>query len=383
MKASTTATLLATAAVASAQVALPSTIPILGYPFGQECQQTVLGLFTNGSFSQCFPASALLPLLTSSDNSIVPVLDNFMTELCYNQPCSNDTLTQAAQQISQGCASDLQASNITADTITMIFDIYPTLREVLCLKTTDYYTAESYGGFLGAPPIPISDAYNLTDGAFCVSSVLTQLSAYFGSNLTISYIEAAATGQNQTAVDLLTSIQPNILCNGCIFGAVDVLVAAYPGLANVTAAQVFGYINMTLPSSVPEDTTLPDVMDSTCAYVPLSVNSTVLPPGVSISIVNSTFPNAPANGEPITESTPTPEEPTSPQPSPSAPAGLPEPSEVVSSASAAASEAPTPSADASGAPAVPSVDPSAVPSASLPAVDPSATPAPPAASASA
>ena len=74
-------------------------------------------------------------MLTSSDNSIVPVLDNFMTELCYNQPCSNDTLTQAAQQISQGCASDLQASNITADTITMIFDIYPTLREVLCLKT--------------------------------------------------------------------------------------------------------------------------------------------------------------------------------------------------------------------------------------------------------
>lgn len=31
------------------------------HSFGQQCQQTVLGLFTNGSFSQCFPATALLP----------------------------------------------------------------------------------------------------------------------------------------------------------------------------------------------------------------------------------------------------------------------------------------------------------------------------------
>lgn len=41
--------------------------------------------------------------------------------------------------------------------------------------STDYYTEDSYGGFLGAPAIPISDAYNLTDGAFCVSSVLSTL----------------------------------------------------------------------------------------------------------------------------------------------------------------------------------------------------------------
>jgi hypothetical protein len=73
-------------------------------------------------------------VLTGND-SIIPTLDNFMTELCYNEPCSNDTLTQAAQQISQGCASDLQASNISSSTIEMIFNVYPILREVLCLKT--------------------------------------------------------------------------------------------------------------------------------------------------------------------------------------------------------------------------------------------------------
>lgn len=74
-------------------------------------------------------------MLTSTTDSIVPVLDNFMTELCYNEPCSNDTLTAAAQQVAQGCADDLTASGLTAEQLTEIFSIYPTLREVLCLKT--------------------------------------------------------------------------------------------------------------------------------------------------------------------------------------------------------------------------------------------------------
>lgn len=58
-----------------------------------------------------------------------------MTDLCYQAPCSNETLAAAASQIAQGCAADLQSSNLTAQTVTDAFSVYPTLREVLCLKT--------------------------------------------------------------------------------------------------------------------------------------------------------------------------------------------------------------------------------------------------------
>lgn len=299
MKFATSAALFAGLAAVSAQVNLPSTIPILGFPFGQQCQQTVLGLFTNSSFGQCFPAPALLPLL-SSNGSIIPVLDNFMTELCYMQPCSNATLTQAAQTIEAGCASDLATSKVSNQTIATIFGLYPLIREVLCLKTSNPYTAQSYGGFLGAPPIPISSAYNQTNGTFCVSSVLTQLSAYFGTNLTIPFIASAVTGANSTAQQLALGIQPNFACNECLFGGIDVVEAAYPALGQVPIAAILQYANVSYPD---QTATVNSLLNSTCAYKPLAVNTTQLPAGIVVSIVNSTFPNAPANGPATTMST--------------------------------------------------------------------------------
>lgn len=228
----------------------------------------------------------------------------------------------------------------------------------------------------------------MTDGAFCVSSVLTQLSAYVDANFTIPYITGAVTGSNSTAQDLFKEIQPNFICNGCIFGAVDVVAAAYPFIANVTVGEALAYANMTSllqSSTIPANATLPDLMDGECAYVPLAVNTTQLPPGVSISIVNNTAPNAPADGEAIQDDTPTPSEPESPIPEGSAPAGAPDAS--------AAPVAPAPVGPSASAPAAPSVTEAAgsataaLPSAasaaapSLPAVDPSATPAAPSASA--
>jgi hypothetical protein len=241
-------------------------------------------------------------------------------------------------------------------------------------SSTDYYTSESYGGFLGEPPIPISDAYNLTDGAFCVSSVLTQLSAYVDANLTIPYIAGAVTGANQTAQQLFTSIQPNFLCNGCIFGAVDVIASAYPAVADIPVAQVAAYANISLPTG---NATLQQVMDQECAYIPLAVNTTQLPPGVSVSIVNSTLPNAPADGETVEPDTPTPSNPEMPMPAPESPAGMP--SDMPSPSAEMPSD--MPSAPAVSAPSAPAASEVASAAPSLPAVDPSATPAAPSASA--
>lgn len=271
---------------AMAQVSLPT--EIAGLSFSTECQQAVLGALANSELSSCLPLASVVPALTSN-GSIIPLLDNFMSDLCYNQPCSDETLSAAAQAIAEGCSADLESEGLDDSVVTAAFDAYPLVREILCTKTDDPYTEESYGGFLGAPPVAIdSGEYNSTDGYFCVTSVLTQLSAYFGSDLSIPYLTGLVTGANQTAVDLLTSIEPNIICNDCIFAAAALIEQAYPEAGSVPFDVIFGLLNMTSP--LPEGTTINEFANDTCAYEDRSVPTDgTLPESVTVSIVDSTF----------------------------------------------------------------------------------------------
>lgn len=274
---------------ALAQVSLPPNLALpdqlAGLTFSQECQQAVIGALTGGDLS-CFPTAALLPLLTSN-GSIIPVLDDFMSELCYTEPCSDEALNSASEAVIAGCSNDLSGEGLSDNVVTTAFGAYPLIREVLCTKTDDPYTEESYGGFLGAPPTPITE-YNSTDGYFCVSSVLTQLSAYFGTELTLPYLTSIATGENQTAYDLATSIETNVICNDCIFAALALIEQEYPDAGSVPFDIIFGAFNLTSP--LPEGTTINEFADETCAYEGRSVSTDgTLPESVTVSIVNSTF----------------------------------------------------------------------------------------------
>lgn len=84
--------------------------------------------------ASCVNLQGLAPLATSN-GSIVPILDKWMTGLCSSQPCSNATLANVTQAIGSGCASDLAQYNITNSTLNDIISNYPLAREVLCLKT--------------------------------------------------------------------------------------------------------------------------------------------------------------------------------------------------------------------------------------------------------
>lgn len=221
-----------------------------------------------------------------------------MSELCYTEPCSDEDLDAAAQAVIAGCSNDLSGEGLDDSVVTTAFGAYPLVREILCTKTyvpppgpddlkstlhhscaladvqpsSDPYTEESYGGFLGPAPIEITpENYNSTDGYFCVTSVLTQLSAYFGDDLTVPYVASIVTGSNQTAVDLLTSIDANIICNDCIFAAAALIEEAYPEAGSVPFDVIFGVLNMTSP--LPEGTTINEYANDTCAYQDRSVST--------------------------------------------------------------------------------------------------------------
>lgn len=58
-----------------------------------------------------------------------------MSDLCYMQPCSNETLDAAAQTIIAGCSSDLEKDGLSDSVVTEAFGAYPLVREILCTKT--------------------------------------------------------------------------------------------------------------------------------------------------------------------------------------------------------------------------------------------------------
>lgn len=281
---------LALTALAGASTALAQ-LSLFGLTLSQGCETALLGAFTSSNISQCLPVSTLIPAFTSSA-PLIPALDSFMSDVCYTTPCSNATLQAATATIAAGCSSSL--SNVTgssstnnSDSLVMdVLQVYPVIREVLCLKTSNPYGTNNTADFLGPAPIPIT-SYNSTNGTFCVTSVLTQLSAYFGTNLTLPFIESISTHMNTTASGLYSGISSTFLCNDCIFAGVDVVERAYPSVGMTPVQEVAGVFNMSSSSTM----TLNGLLNSTCAYENLATTTNgTLPANITVSIINSTFP---------------------------------------------------------------------------------------------
>jgi hypothetical protein len=85
--------------------------------------------------------------------------------------------------------------------------------------------------------IPInSTSYNSTNGTFCVTEVLTDLSGYLGVNLTNSFIDTALLGGNSSVLQLIESIPPQALCSDCVVAGLELVELEYPGLGNASFA---------------------------------------------------------------------------------------------------------------------------------------------------
>ena len=80
----------------------------------------------------CF---SVLIVALASDSSVVPPLDEFMSQLCYNEPCTDDILNLASQRVTEGCSSDLQSDGFSDSVVMTAFQQYPLVREILCTKT--------------------------------------------------------------------------------------------------------------------------------------------------------------------------------------------------------------------------------------------------------
>jgi len=260
---------LAAAAGAAAQSVSPMSIVEAGLTLlSSQCQATVETLVNSSSpLYSCLQVPALLPAILTN-GSIVPYVDAYLSSVCAAAPCDTSTLNTTAAMIVSGCATDLARFNVDNETVYDVIGLYPLAREIACLKTTNA-TAPSNAS------IPInSTAYNNTNGTFCVTEVMTDLSGWLGANLTNSYLDTVALGGNTTAIQILETIPKTALCSDCVFAAIDLVQAEYPGLGSYNVSMNY---------------TVDGLLNATCPAYNATSNGTI-PSTVLESAGNSSFP---------------------------------------------------------------------------------------------
>lgn len=93
-------------------------------------------IFASPGAADCLATSSLIALATTSDNSsLVTPISNWLTNVCSSPKCSNATLAGVIQNITAGCASDLNITDTSITSLTSTVEqFYPTVRQTLCLK---------------------------------------------------------------------------------------------------------------------------------------------------------------------------------------------------------------------------------------------------------
>ena len=110
-----------------------------------QCQSTLAALVLSSQAS-CLNPQALVGLLVSASNtSVIGPIDNWVSGLCSQPACSNNTLASVVNNVTSGCPDEIQALGFsTTDTeeiTTLVQMTYPTFRQIAC--TEEYVNAFS------------------------------------------------------------------------------------------------------------------------------------------------------------------------------------------------------------------------------------------------
>ncbi|KAF9526586.1 hypothetical protein CPB83DRAFT_857416 [Crepidotus variabilis] len=171
----------------------------------QQCISAVAGVAADPGASACLSTGSLLAIgTTSSSASLVPVINNWLTSLCGQPACSNDTLAAVTKNITSGCTTDLQAFGFSQDMTPAITQYvqqyYPTVRKIACLKSGN---------------------------GLCVTQTLTSVEGLTGP-LSLSAIENNTTAITKT----IATLPNNITCSDCIKASYNIIEQDVPAIAS-------------------------------------------------------------------------------------------------------------------------------------------------------
>lgn len=199
--------------ILAAATGLAASQSLSGLGLSQQCQDTLTNALANPDLSKCLNIfNAINIFETTANSSIIQPVDSWLQGVCAASPCSNDTLTQAAQNITTGCQSDLSSIGVSSGDVQSIVStvqqVYPTVRKVACLSDN-----------------------KSSNHSLCVTELLTDLQGAIGTlsvNNIVSDVKSAFTGQSNL------SIPKNVTCNDCTEAAWAIIKQDFPSVASDT-----------------------------------------------------------------------------------------------------------------------------------------------------
>lgn len=214
-----------------------------GLGLSQQCSNTLTAAIANPNLSQCLNIVAALNIFTTTANtSVVPAVNNWLTGVCSAVPCDNSTLTQAAQNITTGCQSDLSNFGISSqeaqNIANSVVQFYPTVRKVACLETSSNHS-------------------------LCVTNVLDDLQAVVGplsTNNIVSISQGVLNGSSTV------SIPKSVTCNDCTEAAWAIIKQDDPSITSDST--ITGVISNTCGSDFLNATQPNDIVEATGSATP-------------------------------------------------------------------------------------------------------------------
>jgi hypothetical protein len=178
------------------------------------CRQTLLNMLGSPA-AQCLNPSALLSLATASPNaSVISPVDNWLTGLCAQAPCTNSSLSAVVTNITSGCSTELSSFGVSISNPSQIINIveeaYPTIRQAACLKDN-------------------------SASKLCATELLTDIQASVGTLSITSLVQIIPNLLSGSA-----SIPQTVTCSDCVKQTYNVVQQNFPGLLGSGASSALG-----------------------------------------------------------------------------------------------------------------------------------------------
>ncbi|KAI6135696.1 hypothetical protein EDD17DRAFT_1748597 [Pisolithus thermaeus] len=233
-----------------------------------QCSSTLVSVAGSPDSSCLNPNGIVQIVLTSSNSSVIPAVNSWLTGLCALGPCSNSSLEAVFTNLTSGCSSELASLGLTTNgstnLTTYLVEAYPTLRQIGCLNDT-------------------------SANELCVTEELTGVQNVTGTLTINNFITVA--GQ---LISDSSSIPQSVTCSNCSKAAYTIADNNFPALVSNTTSTLqntcgSSFTDGQTPSGIVEtaSNSSSSGSSSTGGAVSLSVNS--LSMGVTMLVVVSSI----------------------------------------------------------------------------------------------
>ncbi|KAK7472754.1 hypothetical protein VKT23_000864 [Stygiomarasmius scandens] len=175
------------------------------------CQNSLKGLLTNED-AACLNVLSIASFALQDGGSPLNAVDAWLNGMCSTGACSDENISRLITNVTSGCSDDLanfglSASDISSNVINIAQQVYPVVRQGLCLK---------------------DDSSN----QMCVTEMLSNLESVIGG---LSLNDLSFVNLMGDVRQLLASGVQNMACTNCVKAGFSLAQQAFPSI--VSAAQ--------------------------------------------------------------------------------------------------------------------------------------------------